>query len=227
MLFPYARAGGTKAGSAIIGLMMSKEHAPPSHANAERTATNRQKIAAAFKTYSLCAALAGLVGCLPAPPAQPPRPTTIPAGGQNTLGGGSVSGGSVNGQPGQTAAVPITFHLSSGTNVAFFAVTFTVVAQGGAPAITTALSYQAAITPAPDLQSAVQSQGKLAIGYAGATISPPLSGTVQVGTLRVPIPAGATGSYQVQLSKISAGDSSGRKLTLTGQTGTITVRAGQ
>jgi hypothetical protein len=57
-------------------------------------------------------------------------------------------------------------------------------------------------------------------------MSPPLSGTVQVGKLMVPIPAGAKGSYEVQLSKISAGDSKGTKITLIGQNGTITLGGG-
>lgn len=145
--------------------------------------------------------------------------------GTATVGGvgNTLSARNVNGQAGKTAAVPITLSLGSGTNVAFFAVTFTVVPQGGAPAITDKLSYQAAIAQAPDLQAAVQAQAKLAIGYAGVTIAPALTGTVQIGTLKVPIPAAATGSYKVQVSKISAGDSSNKPVTLTGQDGTITT----
>jgi hypothetical protein len=137
-----------------------------------------------------------------------------------------LSAGSVSGQAGHTVSVPIT--ISTGTNnVAFFGVTFAVVARNGAPAIANKLTYQtAAGVPAPDLLTAVQAQAKLAIGYAGVTMSPPLSGTVQVGTLMVPIPAGAKGSYEVQLSKISAGDSKGNKVALIGQDGTITLGGG-
>jgi MYXO-CTERM domain-containing protein len=136
----------------------------------------------------------------------------------------SLSAGTVPGSAGQPAEVPITINTGE-DNVAFFAVTFTVVAQGGAPAITTAMTYRAASgVPAPDLNAGVPAQGKLAIGYQGVTISPPLTGTLQVGTLTVPIPAEATGgSYEVQLTKISAGNSDNQKVTLTGQNGAITL----
>jgi hypothetical protein len=138
---------------------------------------------------------------------------------QNTL-----SAGDVKGSAGQAAAVPITISTGS-NNVAFFAVTFKVVPQGDVPAITEKLTYQAATgVSAPDLQTTVQAQGKLAIGYVGVTINPALSGTAMVGTLMVPVPAGAAGGYQVQLEKISAGDSSGNRITLTGQPGTIAVK---
>jgi hypothetical protein len=139
---------------------------------------------------------------------------------------GRLSAGSVNGQAGHTVPVPITINTGA-DNVAFFAVTFAVVARNGAPAIANKLTYQtAARVPAPDLSTAVQAQAKLAIGYAGVTMSPPLSGTVQVGTLMVPIPAAAKGSYDVRVSKISAGDSKGKKVTLTGKDGAITIPGG-
>lgn len=132
----------------------------------------------------------------------------------------------VSASAGQPAAVPITLKLG-GDNVAFFAATFTVTPQGTAPAIVEKLTYQAAGgAPAPDLQTAVQADAKLAIGYAGVTINPPLTGTARVGTLTVPLPAGASGTYQVAVSKVSAGDSSGNKLSITGQAGTITIGGG-
>jgi hypothetical protein len=132
----------------------------------------------------------------------------------------------VSGSAGQTAAVPITIKLG-GDNVAFFGATFTVTPQGTAPAIVEKLTYQAAgRAPAPDLQTAVQAGAKLAIGYAGVTINPPLTGTDRVGTLTVPIPVGASGTYQVEVSRVSAGDSSGNRLSITGQAGTITIGGG-
>ncbi len=138
------------------------------------------------------------------------------------LSGNVLSAGSVSGLTGQTAAVPITLNLD-GANVVFFGATFTVAPQGGAPAITAKLTYQAATPPgAPQLVNNSVS-GLLAIGYLN-DISPPLTGTVVVGTLNVPIPAGATGTYEVQPSKISAGDSFGNKVTVAGQGGTITIR---
>ena len=76
--------------------------------------------------------------------------------------------------------------------------------------------------PAPDLKAAVQAQAKLAIGYAGVTINPP--GKLRIRTLLVRIPPRAKGSHQVQLSKISAGDSSGGSVNLTAQNGAIKFR---
>jgi hypothetical protein len=134
----------------------------------------------------------------------------------------TLSAGSVNVQAGQTAAVPITINLGN-ANVAFFGATFTVMPQGGAPAIAGKLTYQAATPPgAPEITNNSVPES-LAIGYLSG-ISPPLTGTVVVGTLIVPIPAAATGTYQVQLSKISTGDSFGNRVMVAGQGGTITVR---
>ncbi len=208
----------------MASTMMGKERAPLKERNAGRT---RRGTAAAFRKYWLGAALVGLVGCnMPLPTTQPTSSTTSQPTGPTTVGGqGTLAGGSVSGQPGQTAAVPITIHVGGGANVAFFAVTFTVVPQGGAAAITAPLTYKSAVSPGPDMQTAVAAQGKLAVGYVGKTMSPALSGTAQVGSLMVPIPAGATGSYQVQLSKVSAGDTAGHKVAITGQAGTITVGA--
>jgi len=164
-----------------------------------------------FKQRLLCATLA-TVGLMAG---------TSLAVAQDTLRAEDVSGSA-----GQSAAVPITIKLGS-DSVAFFAATFTVTPQGAAPVIAEKLTYQTATgVPAPDLLTAVQTDAKLAIGYAGVTISPPLTGTGRVGTLMVPIPAGASGSYQVQVAKVSAGDSSGNRLTITGQAGTITVGGG-
>jgi len=162
------------------------------------------------RRYSLSAALAGL-GLMAS---------------MSSAGAQTISGGTVSGTAGQTASVPITINTGS-ANVAFFAVTFTVVPQGGAPAIADKLTYTTVVTPGPDLSTAIQAQAKLAIGYAGATIDPPLSGTVVAGNLMVPIPAGATGSYDVQLAKVSAGDSSGAKVTLTPSDGTISLGGAQ
>jgi hypothetical protein len=146
-------------------------------------------------------------------------PTRAPTPGPNTLSAASVSG-----TAGQTVGVPIELHTGSG-DVDFFAVTFTVVAQGGAPAITTALTYTPAdAIPKPDLSTAVAASGELAIGYLG--LASTLTGVLQIGTLNVPVPAGATGSYVVQLARISAGDLAGNKVTLTGMNGAITLSGG-
>ncbi len=146
---------------------------------------------------------------------------TSVAAAQDTL-----SAGDIDGRAGQTLTVPITMHLGSDT-VAFFAATFTVVPESGVPAISNKLSYKTASgVPGPDIQSAVQAQAKLAIAYILSTIDPPLTGTVEVGTLMVPIPAGAAGKYDVQVSEVSAGDMVGRKVNISGQDGTITVEGG-
>ncbi|MGD0946722.1 MAG: hypothetical protein ABSA52_04755 [Candidatus Binatia bacterium] len=170
---------------------------------------NTRRMRTGFRKYLLYGVLAGL-GLMV---------STGLALAQNTL-----SAGDVKASAGQGAAVPITISTGS-NNVAFFAATFKVVPQGGAPAITEKLTYQAATgVSAPDLQTAVQAQAKLAIGYAGASINPALTGMALAGTLMVPVPAGAAGAYRVQIERISAGDSSGNRITLTGQPGTIAVK---
>jgi hypothetical protein len=172
---------------------------------------DQSKMRTGLKRYSLCAVL-GAVACM--------------ACASVSVADDKLAAGDVSGSPGQTAAVPITIKLG-GDNVAFFGATFTVTPQGSAPAVAEKLTYQAAKgTPPPDLQTAVQAAAKLAIGYGAVTIKPPLTGTVRVGTLMVPIPAGASGIYQVGVLKVSAGDSSGKRLTITGQAGKITVGGG-
>jgi hypothetical protein len=137
---------------------------------------------------------------------------------------GTLRAGDVKARAGQAATVPITISTGS-NNVAFFTATVKVVPEGGAPAIAEKLSYQASAgVSAPDIQTAVQAKGQLAIGYVGVTIKPPLTGTALIGTLTVPVPARAAGGYQVQVQRISAGDSSGKRIILTGEPGTITVK---
>jgi hypothetical protein len=134
----------------------------------------------------------------------------------------NLSAGNVAAAAGEAAAVPITISLGS-ADVEIFAVTLTVAPQEGAPAIVGKLTYQAATPPgAPELTNN-SVPGSFAVGYLTG-ITPPLTGTLVIGSLTVPIPTGANGSYEVQLSRISAGDSSGRRVTLLGQNGTITVR---
>lgn len=143
-----------------------------------------------------------------------------------TVQAATLSAGDVTAAPGQTAAVPITIDTGA-DSVAFFAMTLIVVPQGGAPPVASAMTYQAAAGLAPpDVTSADPASGELVIGYVVTTLSPPLSGTVVVGTLMVPVPAAAAGSYDVQLSKISAGDSSGNQVVFAGVTGTIALIGG-
>ena len=169
------------------------------------------KMKTGLKQHAFCAVL-GAVACM--------------AWSSVSVADDKLAAGEVSGKAGKTAAVPITLKLG-GDNVAFFGATFTVTPQGSAPAIAEKLTYQAAKgTPPPDLHTAVQAAAKLAIGYGAATISPPLTGTVRVGTLMVPMPPGASGTYQVGVVKVSAGDSSGKRLTITGKAGKITVGRG-
>jgi len=160
--------------------------------------------------------LTGVNGAITLAGAPTATPTTAPTPGPDTLSATSVSG-----TAGQTVGVPISLNTGS-DDVDFFAVTFTVVAQGGATAITTALTYTPADDiPKPDLSTAEPASGALAIGYLGLATT--LSGALQIGTLNVPVPAGSTGSYVVQLARISAGDLAGNPVTLTGVNGAITL----
>jgi hypothetical protein len=177
-----------------------------------------------FTRYSLYATLAcvGLSAWTPLAVAQK-RPSTVARKTPLAAPQMTMSAGDVSGRAGQTVAVPITINLGA-ANVAFFGATLSVVPQGKAPAVAEKLTYRSATgVPAPDLHTAVQAKAKLAIGYAGVTIKPPLKGKMRIGTLMVPIPARAGGQYQVQVSNISAGDSSGSRVAITGQPGTIRV----
>jgi hypothetical protein len=148
--------------------------------------------------------------------------------GQNgaiTVAGGptgpTLSAGMVTGEQGQTASVPITISLGT-AQVVNFAATFTVVPQSGAPPITAKLTYQAATPPGAPQLTDDGVTGSFAIGYV-SDITPPLTGMLVIGNLGVPIPAGATGSYQVQVLNVSALDPDFNDLDISGQAGLITL----
>jgi hypothetical protein len=128
-----------------------------------------------------------------------------------------LAAANVTGTAGETVGVPITVNAAD-ADVAGLAANFAVVPQSGAPPIVEQLTYAATGRIAPDVELAVPPDA-LAIGYFN--INPPLTGTTQVGTLMVPIPAGATGSYEVQLSKLSALDLQDNAVALAGRNGGI------
>jgi hypothetical protein len=159
-----------------------------------------------IRQYGFCAALIGLGMTLGASPAV----------------AATLTAGNASGSAGTT--VPVTVTLDAGSaHILNFQFALVVVAQGGAPAIAEKLTY-AASTPSPGAPGLKDDAtlGQILIGYP-SDLDPTLTGTIVIGTLSVPIPAGATGTYQVQVNNPSALDPDANEVPITGAPGTITI----
>lgn len=110
----------------------------------------------------------------------------------------SVNAGDTSALAGTTAAVPISIVLPAGTTCATLQFNLTVVANGGAPAVSSNVTFASLVGP----PSANLNNGPatVLVGWF-SNFSPLLTLTVQLGTLSVPIPASATGgqTYTVEV----------------------------
>jgi hypothetical protein len=138
----------------------------------------------------------------------------------------SVTAGDTSALAGTTASVPISMALPAGTPCATLQFNLTVVANGGAPAVSTNVSF-ASLVGAP---SSILNSGPATVLVGWFTnFNPLLTGTVQLGTLSVPIPAGATGgqTYTVEVINPSATSDGSTDLgNINSVNGTITVGGG-
>ena len=174
---------------------------------------NSRTIVTRFRKYSVGVVLAGL---------------GLMAGASLAVAQNTLSAGSVSAAAGGSAVVPITVTLGTGVTVADLSVTFSAVPQGSQPAVTDKLTFQVqAPLTNPDLTDNTSVPGSIAIGWVNDELS--LTGTTQIGTVTVPIPASAgAGTYQLALSHIGALDPSDNDIssTFTAGAGTITVTGG-
>jgi hypothetical protein len=162
--------------------------------------------ATGFKVYVVCATLVGLG-------------MAVATG--RAMAAITLSAGNVSSVAGATASVPISLDAGS-VQILNIEFALAVVAQGGAPAISANLTYRANTPPGTPGIANGSTLGQFLVGYV-SDLNPALSGTVAMGTLGVPIPAGATGSYQVQVRNGSAIDPDSNEVAVTGVSGTITI----
>jgi len=162
----------------------------------------------------------GLPNSTPTPhvPARTPTPTP-PGFGRTTT---TVYAGNIQGMAGQTVSVPIGMNVRSGTQVATMQFNLTVVPNGSAPALATQITFTSNVgAPIFDLDNGLSSR---LVGWF-SNFSPVLTGTVEVGTLDVVIPADARAgdSYAVQVLNPSGTPDSETDLPMIGEAGRIEV----
>jgi hypothetical protein len=173
----------------------------------EGTMAKRAMIRAAFYT-----AIVGLLVC------------AVPLRGAFAQGT-TVNAGGVSVDEGTTAAVPISIVLPAGQTCATLQFNLTVVPGSGAPALTQQVTFTNA-TSNPTSQNIANGLSTRLVGWF-SNFDPLLTGTVALGTLNVPIPAGAGGTtYTVQViapSGTSDVDNTIDIDPISGANGTITV----
>jgi len=135
----------------------------------------------------------------------------------------SVNAADVSALAGTTASVPISIALPAGTPCANLAFTLTVVANGGAPAVSSNATFASLVgSPSANLN---YGPATVLVGWF-SNFSPVLTGTAQVGTLSVPIPAGAVDgqTYTVQvINPFATSDGSTDLGNIDSGNGSITV----
>ncbi len=137
--------------------------------------------------------------------------------------GGTITASSLNGSPGSSAAVPVTLVLGTGVTADNVSFTLTVAPNAGAPAISGSFSFQ----PSGSITSFSSSGVTNGLAVSSLMASSPLSGTVSLGTVLVPVPSGTAGtSYSLQVSAASASRASASLNVLPGANGTLTIKGG-
>jgi hypothetical protein len=143
------------------------------------------------------------------------------AAGQTAAGGGTITAGMGVGRPGDVAAVPITLKLDPGGEVATLQFNLTVAPVGDAPALTEAAAFEPAsgLATPPSFNFATGKTSVL-VGWL-SEFSPRLTGTVELGTLRVLIPVTASpqATYVVQVRNATGTPDGLQNLTLAGVAG--------
>jgi hypothetical protein len=141
-------------------------------------------------------------------------------------GGGMVSAGSVSGAPGTTVPVPITVSLS-GAAAETLSFSFTIVPGASGLPMTTTLSFVATGAPTPGTINA-STPSLISVAWLSPLISPPLSGSVTVGNVLLPIPSTGVAAGQTYTLRItgSSATSSGASLSMTpGPDATLAISA--
>jgi hypothetical protein len=139
--------------------------------------------------------------------------------GQNT----TVNAGDITAMPGDMAAVPISIVLPSGTQCTTLQFKLTVTGNGGAPAVTTKVAFASLIGPPSQIFNPSGHPEQVLVGWFFLNFPP--TGTTQVGTLRVAIPATAQSgqTYTVQVLLPSGTTDGSTELPMNGVNGTITI----
>ena len=139
---------------------------------------------------------------------------------------GNVVAGSVQGRPGDTVTIPVILSLFGGATVDSLGFGLKVIANAGPPpAVSGALSFTSSIA-APSVNApGAAGSGEIIVAWNNLA---PLAGTVTLGQVSVPIPAGAADAqtYTIQITGASA-SLAGAKVALDpGVNAALTVAVG-
>ncbi len=134
----------------------------------------------------------------------------------------TVNAGDIQGMAGATIAVPVSMTVPDGMQVATMQFNLTVAPNGSAPALTDQVTFTSKVgAPSLDLDNGPATR---LVGWFN-NFSPALTGTVDVGTLNVTIPAGAQegDTYAVQVLNPSGTTDGETDLPMSGANGEISV----
>ena len=134
----------------------------------------------------------------------------------------TINARSVNALPDTTAVVPISIVLPAGTSCATLQFNLTVVPNDGAPAVATNVTFTS-LVGAPSINMNNGPASAL-VGWF-SPLSSSLVGTMQIGTLSVPIPASAQpgNTYAVTVINPSGTTEGGTGLPMSGVNGVVTI----
>jgi len=137
---------------------------------------------------------------------------------------GSVAAQSLNGGATLTVSVPIVLTLNNGATIGALSLGLRVVPGAGAPPIGANLSFQNdAALPATAPSTSNTTTSDLALFWS--TFTTPLSGTVTLGVLQIPIPAAAAvgQTYDVQVTGAGAAQNNAAIPVTIGADGTLSI----
>ncbi len=137
----------------------------------------------------------------------------------------TVNAGDITAMPGAKATVPISIVLPSGTQCATLQYKLSVTANGGAPAVSTKVTFASSVGPPSQKTNPSGHPEQVLVGWF-SKFHPLLSGRAKLGTLTVPIPTTAQSgqTYAVQVLLPSGTPDGSADLPMTGVNGTITVK---
>jgi uncharacterized repeat protein (TIGR01451 family) len=161
------------------------------------TFLNSQQLTAVINASDV--ASAGLAAVAVLNPSGGGTTTSFVVGGPNQ---GSLTAQTVNGAPGAPVAIPLVLTLNPGVTLNSLTFGVIVTPVGGAPALATALSFQAGPLLAPSIAPPLVSGTNSNLVAFFSPFTPSLSGTVTLGVVQALIPATATvgESYTVQVT---------------------------
>ncbi len=152
---------------------------------------------------------------------------SAPYNATNPPASGVVTAGSTSGFTGQTIQVPINLTITAGGQLDTISFGLQITGNGSEPALSGALSFTAmSPMPSPNITDPVNSN-IINVSWT-STLSPPISGTLELGTVSVMIPNNAlnNGTYNLIITGASGSFMGNAVPVSPGANGTLTTQVG-